>query len=310
MARAFGSIVAAILAAAMPADALAILNNDFTRANSTFMKRRFEESKMSAMQGRKARDADKKVEKKTFEDIGDVSYLREMKPHVEEGLPGAEMSGQRAPGNREDFAVPEYSGKTRRDLWGGADVPLALENTDRNLSKKYLGKIDVNKRDTKYQEFLRDQYAELMEMSMREINKFYFRESRSDEPGITISKAGGKLRENDGSFWDFLSPNQHIDRGRVFVKKARLGNSVTAAPPAEDTPSAARAVPANFTPAQSPMAPAQRRPAAIPQQTSRGELRAVETVDDDIGKQFDLLRVPDSLRTGRPTIKVEVKESE
>ena len=46
MARAFGSIVAAILAAAVPADALAILNNDFTRANSTFMKRRFEESKM------------------------------------------------------------------------------------------------------------------------------------------------------------------------------------------------------------------------------------------------------------------------
>ena len=92
MARAFGSIVAAILAAAVPADALAILNNDFTRANSTFMKRRFEESKMNAMQGRKARDADKKVEKKTFEDIGDVSHLREMKPHVEEGLPGAEMS--------------------------------------------------------------------------------------------------------------------------------------------------------------------------------------------------------------------------
>ena len=85
---------------------------------------------------------------------------------------------------------------------------------------------------------------------------------------------------------------------------------MTAAPPAEDPPSAARAAPANFTPAQSRMAPAQRRPAAIPQQTSRGELRAVETVDDDIGKQFDLLRVPDSLRTGRPTIKVEVKESE
>ena len=40
------------------------------------------------------------------------------------------------------------------------------------------------------------------------------------------------------------------------------------------------------------------------------ELRAVETVDDNIGKQFDLLRVPDSLRAGRPTIKVEVKESE
>lgn len=311
MAKALGSLIAAFLAAAVSADAFAVLNNDFTRANSTFMKRRFEESKTSAMQGRKARDADKKVEKKTFEDIGDVSYLREMKPHVEEGLPGAEMSRQRAQGNRENFDVPEYSGKTRRDLWGGADVPLALENTDRNLSKKYLGKIDVNKRDTQYQEFLRDQYAELMEMSMREINKFYFRESHSDEPGVVISQAGGKLRENDESFWDMLSPNRNIDRGRVFIKKTRLGQSAaTAAPAGEESPAAARAAAANFTPAQSPMAPAQRRPAAVPQQTGRGELRAVETVDDNIGKQFDLLRVPDSLRAGRPTIKVEVKESE
>lgn len=311
MAKAFGSLIAAFLAAAVPSDAFAVLNNDFTRANSTFMKRRFEESKTSAMQGRRALDADKKVEKKTFEDIGDVSYLRKMKPHVEEGLPGAEMSGQRAQGNRENFEIPQYSGKTGRDLWDGADVPLALENTDKNLSKKYLGKIDVNKRDTQYQEFLRDQYAELMEMSMREINKFYFRESHSDEPGVVISKAGDKLRENDESFWDMLSPNRNIDRGRVFIKKTRLGQSAATVAPAEgESPAAARAATANFTPAQSHMAPAQRRPAAVPQQTSRGELRAIETVDDNIGKQFDLLRVPDSLRAGRPTIKVEVKESE
>lgn len=141
MAKALDSLIAAFLAAAVSADAFAVLNNDFTRANSTFMKRRFEESKTSAMQGRKALDADKKVEKKTFEDIGDVSYLREMKPHVEEGLPGAEMSRQRTRGNRENFDVPEYSGKTRRDLWDGADVPLALENTDRNLSKNTSGKL-------------------------------------------------------------------------------------------------------------------------------------------------------------------------
>lgn len=165
------------------------------------------------MQGRKALDADKKVEKKTFEDIGDVSYLREMKPHVEEGLPGAEMSRQRTRGNRENFDVPEYSGKTRRDLWDGADVPLALENTDRNLSKKYLGKIDVNKRDTQYQEFLRDQYAELMEMSMREINKFYFRESHSDEPGVVISQAGANCAKTT-IFLGYALAHRNIDRGR------------------------------------------------------------------------------------------------
>ena len=105
-----------------------------------------------------------------------------------------------------------------------------------------------------------------------------------------------------------LSPNRNIDRGRVFIKKTRLGQSAATA--GEESPAAARAAAANFTPAQSPMAPAQRRPAAVPQQTGRGELRAVETVDDNIGKQFDLLRAPDSLRAGRPTIKVEVKESE
>lgn len=136
------------------ADAHALLNNDFTRANSTFSKRRFEESKMSSMQGKKARESGKMLERKMYENTGDVSYLRDEKPHFEEGLPGAEMSKQRALGNKMDFATPEYHGKTKRDLWSGADVPLAMENTDRNLSKKYLGKIDVNKRDTKYQEYL------------------------------------------------------------------------------------------------------------------------------------------------------------
>lgn len=117
------------------ADAHALLNNDFTRANSTFSKRRFEESKMSSMQGKKARESGKKLERKMYENTGDVSYLRDEKPHFEEGLPGAEMSKQRALGNKMDFATPEYHGKTKRDLWSGADVPLAMENTDRNLSK-------------------------------------------------------------------------------------------------------------------------------------------------------------------------------
>ena len=64
-----------------------------------------------------------------YENTGDVSYLRDEKPHFEEGLPGAEMSKQRALGNKMDFATPEYHGKTKRDLWSGADVPLAMENT-------------------------------------------------------------------------------------------------------------------------------------------------------------------------------------
>ena len=55
------------------ADAHALLNNDFTRANSTFSKRRFEESKMSSMQGKKARESGKMLERKLYENSGDES---------------------------------------------------------------------------------------------------------------------------------------------------------------------------------------------------------------------------------------------
>lgn len=294
------------------ADAHALLNNDFTRANSTFSKRRFEESKMSSMQGKKARESGKMLERKLYENTGDVSYLREEKPHFEEGLPGAEMSKQRAFDNKKDFVTPEYHGKTKSDLWSGADVPLAMENTDRNLSKKYLGKIDVNKRDSKYQEYLRDQYSELMEMSMREINKFYFRESHSADPGIPITTAGGALRDNEESFWDFLSPNKKIGRGRVFVRKLKFdssGNIVDSdAPDSPPTISKPAASPASPTAAPRTTSSAPNK--NVPPQRYRGELRSMEKVDDNIGRQFDILNVPEEMRSGSPTIRVEVKDSD
>ena len=222
------------------------------------------------------------------------------------------MSKQRALGNKMDFATPEYHGKTKRDLWSGADVPLAMENTDRNLSKKYLGKIDVNKRDTKYQEYLRDQYSELMEMSMREINKFYFRESHSADPGIPISTAGGALRDNEESFWDFLSPNKKIGRGRVFVRKLKLdssGNVVDFDAP-DSPPTISKPASSPASPAAAPRTKSSAPNKNVSPQRYRGEVRSMERVDENIGRQFDILNVPESMRSGSPTIRVEVKDSD
>ena len=175
-----------------------------------------------------------------------------------------------------------------------------------------LGKIDVNKRDTKYQEYLRDQYSELMEMSMREINKFYFRESHSADPGIPISTAGGALRDNEESFWDFLSPNKKIGRGRVFVRKLKLdssGNVVDFDAP-DSPPTISKPASSPASPAAAPRATSSAPNKNVPPQRYRGELRSMERVDENIGRQFDILNVPETMRSGSPTIRVEVKDSD
>ena len=48
----------------------------------------------------------------------------------------------------------------------------------------------------------------------------------------------------------------------------------------------------------------------VPPQRYRGELRSMEKVDDNIGRQFDILNVPEEMRSGSPTIRVEVKDSD
>ena len=304
-------------ASAFFADAYAVLNNDFTRANTTFTNRRYRDSKTSDMNDRRFRDSGKMLERKQYENIGDVSYLRERKPRFEEGLPAEDMAKRRARGDGEMFGgIPEYAGKTKDDIWSGANVPLGIKNTDRDLTKAYEGKIDVNRRVTDYQELINDYYSDVMEMSMREINKYYFRESHSDEPGIPTSRAGGGLRGDESSFWDFLSRDQNLGRGKVSIKKFKLdkdGAGVGAA--ASDTAAEAAE---SVSPAS---APESRQPAVFPAQrqsqsyipavhSPSGNVRSIETIDEDVGRKFQFIRVPDSLRSGDATIKVEVKESD
>lgn len=304
-------------ASAFFADAYAVLNNDFTRANTTFTNRRYRDSKTSDMNDRRFRDSGKMLEQKQYENIGDVSYLRERKPRFEEGLPAEDMAKRRARGDGEMFGgIPEYAGKTKDDMWSGANVPLGIKNADRDLTKVYEGKIDVNRRATDYQELLNDYYSDVMEMSMREINKYYFRESHSDDPGIPTTQAGGGLRGDESSFWDFLSRDQNLGRGKVSIKKFKLdkdgaGSGAAASDTSAEVAEAVSAAPAPAS-GQSAVSAAQRQSQSyIPAVHSpSGNVRSIETIDEDVGRKFQFMRVPDSLRSGDATIKVEVRESD
>jgi len=195
-------------------------------------------------------------------------------------------------------------------------VPLGIKNTDRDLTKAYEGKIDVNRRATDYQELLNDYYSDVMEMSMREINKYYFRESHSDEPGIPTSLAGGGLRGDDSSFWDFLSRDQNLGRGKVSIKKFRLdkdgaGSSAAASDTSAEAAEAVSSVPAPASGQSAVSAAPRQSQSYIPAVHSpSGNVRSIETIDEDVGRKFQFMRVPDSLRSGDATIKVEVKESD
>ena len=174
--------------------------------------------------------------------------------------------------------------------------------------------IRDSRRATDYQELLNDYYSDVMEMSMREINKYYFRETHSDEPGIPTTQAGGGLRGDDSSFWDFLSRDQNLGRGKVSIKKFKLdkdgaGSGAAASDTSAEAAEAVSAAPESRQSAVS-AAPRQSQSYIPAVHSPSGNVRSIETIDEDVGRKFQFMRVPDSLRSGDATIKVEVKESD
>lgn len=331
----FSSVIIAMIGVCAVDAYAAVGTNDFTRANTTFTKRRFEQAKEgNPFDNRRFREMDKKFDKKTFDNIPDVSHLQDKRAYFGENLQGESLTEKLYYDNKkEKLGLAEYKGKTKDDLWADSDKKLHLDNSDRNLSKKYVGKIDTEKRNMPHQEYLKDQYSEIMEMSMREINKYFFRSSHSDEGGIETFKAGGGSNADESSFWDFMSPNKTI-RSKVKIRK--YGNGEKTSIPKQISKEENEAIKkANSAVLQSQVQPlsVQNKPQSsvvptslqasqknlntptLPQQPRKSftqptntNVRALETVDATKAKQYDFIRVPDSLKSGGATIKVEVKD--
>ena len=200
-------------------------HNDYTEGNITLERKPFEAEK-SPLQDEKSRFQDSRFEPKKFEPKDDGAGAKAVEEKRAELSGGglAETYREKKPDNyKKNYEAPEL-----QKFEGNYEIPElnALKNSDKDLSKKYEGSIDFSKRhyrDSEMREFLQT----VNEKSMKDINKYMFRSSRSDEPGMPSTEAGGQLGTSDvksNSIKDFIFGTKTMDRPAVsFSQNMELG---------------------------------------------------------------------------------------
>ena len=289
---------------------------DFTKANNAFSSSY--KSEKSRMSGEKNLRFDKeKIERVNFVSPDDASRLSSERAYFPDGLPGKGLSEERYRDNEKDFAVKEYTGKT--GMWHDDRKAANIDNLDLDLSKDYSGRIDFDKRNP-YQrdmDFIQERYGDMMEQSMQDINKYFFRGSRSSEPGLDIKTAGADIYGDDtGSFFDFLSRNKKIERPRVSIKgpveskdipidRESLENMPQKPSSTSDvpTPYAKILPPSVNSNVQSPDSKSNKK-------SVKYHTMEEEQIDVDHANTFQFMRLPENMRAGKASIKVQVKEDD
>ena len=199
--------------------------NDYTEGNITLERSPLEQEK-SRLQGEKSRLQDERFEPGKFEPKGDGAAAKAAEKKRAD-LPGGalakDLQTKKPDGYKKSYEAPELN-----RFEGKFSVPelSTIKNSDRNLTKKYEGRTDFSKRhyrDSEMREFLET----VNEKSMKDINKYMFRSSRSDEPGISSAEAGGQLGTSSvksNSIKDFLFGTKTLDRPAVsFSQNMELG---------------------------------------------------------------------------------------
>lgn len=309
-----GFILCAAFFFAAQCPSYALKNNDFTKANASSNKK-YSSEKSKLGERRSYLQEQGKVERLRFVTPDNADYLaNQMAPKPDSAL-GDSMSRQRDYRSRQEYLdIPEYHKES--DDWYKARTELHLDNIDRDLSKKYLGKIDTSKRDLYDQNYLRERYAEMLELSMQDINKFYFRESHSTEAGIPTQVAGGDLKDgDDASIFDFLSNEKKIDRPKVSLIGPRKNpppdadSSENSKPVSEAAPSAAPLPPSGGVKLMPPVVKrSSESPSQQQQSGQKKRVTAIERLDPESVKNFQFMNLPENMR-GETTIKVEVDDS-
>jgi len=291
----------------------AVRPNDFTRSNNSFNKK-YSSEKNSLNDKRANLQERGNLEKMKFVTPDNADYLRNQKAYTPDNYNADNLSKERDSRSKMKYdRVPEYAGKT--DDWSKSHTELKLDNTDRDLSKKYLGKIDTAKRDLYDQQYLRDHYAEMLELSMQDINKFYFRASHSSDAGIPTQVAGEQIGNPDGedsaSILDFLSKERKIERPTVSLKGPKRqsqddtsGRGRIPVTQPQDLPKGTNKV----------MSPSVNKTADTQQpqtnsQKQRSKVAAYEELSPEKAKSFEFMKLPEEMR-GETVIKVEVQEND
>ncbi len=199
--------------------------NDFTEGNLTLDKAEIEK-KGTHLQDEKSHLQERQFSPKEFQfkdDGAGAKAIQEKRAHLKDGAKADSLQRKKNDSYNKGFTPPELN-----RFEGNFDIPElnTVKNSDKNLSRKYEGSIDFSKRhyrDGEMQEFL----EKVNEKSMQDINKYMFRSSRSTEPGMPTTQAGGQLGVADiqtNSIKDFLFGPKRIERPAVsFTQDMSVG---------------------------------------------------------------------------------------
>lgn len=203
-----------------------ITSKKYNKTN-TFNSKKFNKQKKFDASGAETSLTKEKLERESFYRNKESARWNGERAYTPQNSTTSGYTKEKYHKNKQGYDTPEY----QRELgkWMGNKREFSPGEIQDDMSKKYLGNIDVNVRNAEHQKFLDEYYSHVEERSMREINKYFFREGHNDDPGIATVKAGGGELEDESAFWEFLSNRKTIKRKPISL----MGRSSTSGDPDE-----------------------------------------------------------------------------
>ncbi len=184
--------------------------------------------------------------------------------------------------------------------WRLSDKKNTRFDVNSDISKKYKGKIDIEKRSVFDTDYLRHVYEDMQERSMQDINRYQFRRSHPTDPGLKTVQAGSSARDDNSSFLDHFSTRKKIQietptpsfRGNANAHSAKSATKAQTA-----------------TKINTPATPVYNNPLMQKANSVQsGKVKAIEYIDAEKSNKYDFLKVPKGMKPkGKAIIKVETE---
>ncbi len=268
-----------------------VKQHDYTKINKS-LERSELEKKSSSLIDKRASISGKTVELKKYNNTKDSSALIDKTFFYSDKQSKLITTDSTYRDSTKSFdASKEF--KPKKDSWWKSQKQQKLFDVEKDLSKKYRGKIDIDKRSILHKDYLENVYENMQERSMQDINKYQFRRSHPTDPGIKITRAGSEAEKgNESSFLDAFSSRKNI---RIETPLATFKGVDKNAMKAREDSSAYKE---NAKPIIKNLSKPQN-----------SKVKSIEYLDSEKSKQYQFLQVPKGMKAkGKPFIKVETDD--
>ena len=267
-----------------------VKQHDYTKTNKTLERSELEKKSSSLIEQRASMG--KSVEIKTYKNTKDASALMEKTFFYSDKQSKLISSNSSFRDSTKKFDASKTF-KPEKESWRNSEKQQKLLNTEKDLSKKYRGKIDIDKRSILHKDYLENVYENMQERSMQDINKYQFRRSHPTDPGIKITRAGSEAEDKkQSSFLDMFSARKNI---RIETPLATFKGIDKQANKAREDPSADKAD-------AKPVIKNLSKP-------QNSKVKSVQYLDSEKSSKYQFLRVPEGMKAkGKAVIKVETDD--